>query len=57
MIYDAVVSGALRGKGCDASSGNTGIAYAIFGAASGFGNTILKMQLKKKQILKALGVS
>jgi len=36
IIHDAVVSGALRSKRLlDATSGNTGIAYAIFSAAAG----------------------
>lgn len=60
MIYDAVVSGALRGKRIlDASSGNTGIAYAIFGAASGIPVTLCLPEnatKERKQILKALGV-
>lgn len=59
MIYNAVVSGALRGKSIlDASSGNTGIAYAIFGAAAGIPVTLCLPEnatKERKQILRALG--
>ncbi|PCJ80777.1 MAG: cysteine synthase [Bacteroidetes bacterium] len=60
IIHDAVVSGALRGKRLlDASSGNTGIAYAIFAAAAGIPMTLClpeNASKERKHILKALGV-
>lgn len=60
MIYEAVVSGALRGKRLlDASSGNTGIAYAIFAAASGIPVTLCipeNASKERKHMLLALGV-
>lgn len=60
MIYEAVVSGALRGKRLlDASSGNTGIAYAIFAAASGIPVTLClpeNASKERKHMLNALGV-
>ena len=60
IIHDAVVSGALQGKRLlDASSGNTGIAYAIFCAASGIPVTLClpeNASMERKHILRALGV-
>jgi cysteine synthase B len=60
IIHDAVISGALRGKRLlDASSGNTGIAYAIFAAAAGIPVTLClpeNASKERKHILKALGV-
>lgn len=60
IIHDAVVSGALRGKRLlDASSGNTGIAYAIFAAAAGIPVTLCLPEnatKERKHILTALGV-
>lgn len=42
MIHEAERQGALPGKRLlDASSGNTGIAYAMLGAAHGFGVTVV----------------
>lgn len=60
IIHDAIVSGALRGKRLlDASSGNTGIAYAIFSAAAGIPVTLCvpeNASMERKHILRALGV-
>ena len=60
IIHAAVVSGALRGKRLlDASSGNTGIAYAIFCAAAGIPVTLClpeNASMERKHILRALGV-
>ncbi|HHZ97160.1 MAG TPA: pyridoxal-phosphate dependent enzyme [Flavobacteriales bacterium] len=60
IIHNAVVSGALKGKRLlDASSGNTGIAYAIFAAAAGIPITLCvpeNASKERKHILRALGV-
>ena len=60
IIHDAVVSGALQGRRLlDATSGNTGIAYAIFSAAVGIPVTLFlpeNASKERKHILKALGV-
>jgi S-sulfo-L-cysteine synthase (O-acetyl-L-serine-dependent) len=60
IIHDAVVSGALRGRSLlDATSGNTGIAYAIFSAAAGIPVTLFipeNASKERKHILRALGV-
>ena len=60
ILYNAVASGALRGRRLlDASSGNTGIAYAIFAAASGIPVTLCipeNASKERKHILRSLGV-
>ena len=60
IIYDAVVSGALQGRRLlDATSGNTGIAYAIFSAVAGIPVTLFlpeNASKERKHILRALGV-
>jgi cysteine synthase B len=60
IIHDAVVSGALQGKRLlDATSGNTGIAYAIFSAVAGIPVTLFlpeNASKERKHILRALGV-
>jgi S-sulfo-L-cysteine synthase (O-acetyl-L-serine-dependent) len=60
MIQDGIASGALRpGKTIiDATSGNTGIAYAMVGAASGFPVQLClpdSASHERKRILAALG--
>ncbi|MCA1583769.1 MAG: cysteine synthase family protein [Acidobacteria bacterium] len=60
MVRDALRSGAL-GSGrrlLDATSGNTGIAYAMIGAALGFGVTLCvpaNVTPERKRILRAYG--
>ena len=60
ILYNAVASGALRGRRLlDASSGNTGIAYAIFAAAAGIPVTLCipeNASKERKHILRSLGV-
>ena len=60
IIHDAVVSGALRSRRLlDATSGNTGVAYAIFAAAAGIPVTLClpeNSSKERKHILRALGV-
>ena len=60
ILRNAVASGALRGRRLlDASSGNTGIAYAIFAAAAGIPVTLCipeNASKERKHILKSLGV-
>lgn len=60
ILWNAAASGALRGRRLlDASSGNTGIAYAIFAAASGFPVTLCvpeNASEERKHILRSLGV-
>jgi S-sulfo-L-cysteine synthase (O-acetyl-L-serine-dependent) len=60
IIHDAVVSGALRSRRLlDATSGNTGVAYAIFAAAAGIPVTLClpeNASKERKHILRALGV-
>jgi len=60
MIRDGEESGALTPDKTiiDATSGNTGIAYAIFGAALGYKVTLAmpgNASIERKKILKALG--
>ena len=60
MIQEALASGALRpGKTIlDATSGNTGIAYAMIGAAMGYGVTLCvpeNVTPERKRILRAYG--
>ena len=59
IVTDAVLAGALPGRRLlDASSGNTGIAYAMLGAALGFGVTLClpgSASPERKKTLKAYG--
>jgi cysteine synthase B len=59
IVRAALLSGALPGRRLlDASSGNTGIAYAMLGAALGFGATIClpgSASPERRQILRAFG--
>lgn len=59
IVLDAFARGALPGRRLlDASSGNTGIAYAMLGAALGFGVTIClpgSASPERKRILAAYG--
>jgi cysteine synthase B len=59
IVLDALRHDRLRGRRLlDASSGNTGIAYAMFGAALGFGVTIClpgSASQERKRILRAYG--
>jgi cysteine synthase B len=59
IVLEAFRSGALPGRRLlDASSGNTGIAYAMLGAALGFGVTIClpgSASPERKRILRAYG--
>jgi cysteine synthase B len=59
IVLDALARGDLVGKRLlDASSGNTGIAYAMLGAALGFGVTIClpaSASVERKRILRAYG--
>ena len=59
IIETALRSGALRGKRLlDATSGNTGIAYAMVGAARGVGVTLCvpaNVSAERKRILAAYG--
>ena len=60
ILWNALASGALKGRRLlDASSGNTGIAYAIFAAAAGIPVTLCvpeNASKERKQILRSLGV-
>jgi cysteine synthase B len=59
IVVAALRSGRLRGRRLlDATSGNTGIAYAMLGAALGFGVTIFlpgSASAERKRILRAYG--
>jgi cysteine synthase B len=59
IVVDALARGLLPGRRLlDASSGNTGIAYAMLGAALGFGVTIClpgSASPERKRILRAYG--
>ena len=59
IVIDAVLAGALPGRRLlDASSGNTGIAYAMLGAALGFGVTVClpgTASPERKKTLRAYG--
>ena len=60
MIVDGVASGALRPNKIllDATSGNTGIAYAMIGAASGYQVKLCvptNVTAERKKILRAYG--
>jgi cysteine synthase B len=59
IVLDALGRGDLEGRSLlDASSGNTGIAYAMLGAALGFGVTIClpaSASVERKRILRAYG--
>jgi cysteine synthase B len=59
IVQHALVSGALPGRRLlDASSGNTGIAYAMIGGAMGFGVTLFLPSTaspERKRILHAYG--
>lgn len=59
IVVDAERSGRLKGRRLlDASSGNTGIAYAMLGAARGFGVTIVlpgNASPERKALLEAYG--
>ncbi len=59
IVTDAVLAGALPGRRLlDASSGNTGIAYAMLGAALGFGVTVClpgTASPERKKTLRAYG--
>ncbi len=60
IVLEAIDAGELpRGRGLlDSTSGNTGIAYAMIGAAIGFGVTLCmpsNVSLERKRILSAYG--
>jgi cysteine synthase B len=60
MICEAIASGQLTGQRriLDATSGNTGIAYAMIGAALGYGVTLCvpgNITAERKRILNAYG--
>ncbi len=60
IVREALGTGKLRSgqRLLDATSGNTGIAYAMFGAALGFGVTLcmpVNVSLERKRILHAYG--
>ena len=59
IVLDAFERGWLPGRRLlDATSGNTGIAYAMLGAALGFGVTLClpaKASVERKRILRAYG--
>ncbi|MGE3276940.1 MAG: PLP-dependent cysteine synthase family protein [Vicinamibacterales bacterium] len=60
MVREGLASGALTGgkRLLDATSGNTGIAYAMIGAAAGFGVTLCvpeNVTPERKRILAAYG--
>src|ERR1700721_893891 len=61
IVAAANAKGLLAGKHLlDATSGNTGIAYAMLGAASGFGVTLCmpsNVSPERKRILAASGVN
>jgi S-sulfo-L-cysteine synthase (O-acetyl-L-serine-dependent) len=61
IVRQALRSGKLEGKQLlDSTSGNTGIAYAMIGAAMGFGVTLCmpsNVSVERKHILKAYGAS
>ncbi len=59
IVTDALRAGSLPGRRLlDATSGNTGIAYAMLGAALGFGVTLCvpgSASLERRRILRAYG--
>ena len=60
IVQEALASGKLNGgkQLLDSTSGNTGIAYAMLGAACGFGVTLCmpaNVSLERKRILQAYG--
>jgi cysteine synthase B len=60
IVQDAFRSGKMSGgkRLLDSTSGNTGIAYAMLGAASGFGVTLCmpsNVSVERKRILQAYG--
>lgn len=59
IVADAQARGLLQGRNLlDATSGNTGIAYAMLGAAEGFSVTLCmpsNVSLERKRILQAYG--
>src|SRR6516165_9457168 len=59
IVQEAFRSGKMQGKRLlDSTSGNTGIAYAMLGAACGFGVTLCvpaNVSLERKRILQAYG--
>jgi len=59
IVQEAFQSGKMQGKRLlDSTSGNTGIAYAMLGAACGFGVTLCvpaNVSLERKRILQAYG--
>jgi cysteine synthase B len=61
IVLDALRNGALKKRRLlDASSGNTGIAYAMLGAALGFGVTLCvpgSASAERKKTLRAYGAS
>ncbi|MGE0406615.1 MAG: PLP-dependent cysteine synthase family protein [Candidatus Korobacteraceae bacterium] len=61
IVREALRSGKLEGKQLlDSTSGNTGIAYAMIGAAMGFGVTLCmpsNVSTERKRILNAYGAS
>jgi cysteine synthase B len=60
IVVDAIRRGLLPGRRLlDSTSGNTGIAYAMLGAALGFGVTLClpaNASVERKRILRAYGV-
>src|ERR1035438_1225238 len=60
IVQEAFRSGKMEGdkRLLDSTSGNTGIAYAMLGAACGFGVTLCmpaNISVERKRILKAFG--
>jgi cysteine synthase B len=59
IVLEAFRSGKMKGKRLlDSTSGNTGIAYAMLGAACGFGVTLCvpaNVSVERKRILQAYG--
>ncbi len=59
IVREAFASGQMQGKRLlDSTSGNTGIAYAMLGAACGFGVTLCvpaNVSVERKRILQAYG--
>src|SRR5271167_4849836 len=60
IVQEALRSGRMSGdkRLLDSTSGNTGIAYAMLGAACGFGVTLCmpsNVSVERKRILKAYG--